>query len=80
MPSARCAEELGFIALDEPTRTKLWFAGRRFERLLWQAPERIRAVCLDTTTRRVLLTGTSGRHWLVSSHLGELLWTGQDIL
>lgn len=80
MPSARCAEELGFIALDEPTRTKLWFAGRRFERLLWQSPERICAVCLDTTTRRVLLTGTSGRRWLVSSHLGELLWTGQDIL
>lgn len=80
MPSARCAEELGFIALDEPTRTHLWFAGRRFERLLWRAPERIRAVCLDTTGRRVLLTGTSGQRWLISSHLGELLWTGPKIL
>lgn len=80
MPSARCAEELGFIALDEPTRTHLWFAGRRFERLLWRAPERIRAVCLDTTGRRVLLTGASGQRWLISSHLGALLWTGPQIL
>lgn len=80
MPSARCAEELGFIALDEPTRTHLWFAGRRFERLLWRAPERIHAVCLDTTGRRVLLTGASGQRWLISSYLGELLWTGPKIL